>query len=258
MRYRSDDIPPFRLHKASGRGYVHLDGQRRYLGPHDEPATREAYARLIAEWIARGRWAGDDSGEPLTVEQVLDAFWTHVQEHYRHPDGTPTSSPSDFKTVVREVRTLYGNTAASAFGPTALRAVRERFLGLRWSRNGVNRATGRVRQIFKWAVSRELVPVNVFQALQTVEPLRRGRCGAPETTAVKPVPQEHIDAVRKHVSRQVWALIQLQLRTAARAGELVGLRAVDLDTAGRIWLYRPAEHKTAHHGRDRTIYTSRG
>ena len=44
MRYRSDDIPPFRLHKASGRGYVHLDGQRRYLGPYDEPATREAYA----------------------------------------------------------------------------------------------------------------------------------------------------------------------------------------------------------------------
>jgi integrase len=44
------------------------------------------------------------------------------------------------------------------------------------------------------------------------------------------------------VSRQVWALIQLQLLTGARAGELVGMRPIDLDTSGRIWMFSPQEH----------------
>ena len=35
----------------------------------------------------------------------------------------------------------------------------------------------------------------------------------------------HIDAIKPFVSRQVWALVQLQLLTGARAGELVGMRA---------------------------------
>jgi len=60
--------------------------------------------------------------------------------------------------------------------------------------------------------------------------------------------------VKKHVSRQVWALIHLQLLTAARGGELLVMRAIDLDTTGRIWVYRPATHKTAHHGKERGIY----
>jgi integrase len=32
------------------------------------------------------------------------------------------------------------------------------------------------------------------------------------------------------------------------------MRAVDIDMGGRIWVYVPTEHKTAHHGHKRTIY----
>jgi hypothetical protein len=49
-------------------------------------------------------------------------------------------------------------------------------------------------------------------------------------------------------------LIQLQLHTAARGGELLKLRAIDIDTTGNVWLYHPTDHKTAHHGHKRTIY----
>lgn len=56
------------------------------------------------------------------------------------------------------------------------------------------------------------------------------------------------------MSSQVWALIQLQLFTAARAGELVTMRATEIDTSGPIWIYSPADHKTAHHGIERNIY----
>ena len=32
------------------------------------------------------------------------------------------------------------------------------------------------------------------------------------------------------------------------------MRGCDLDTSGRIWEYRPASHKTEHHGIDRVIF----
>src|SRR5690606_18558207 len=57
-----------------------------------------------------------------------------------------------------------------------------------------------------------------------------------------------------HVSRQVWALVQLQLLTAARPGELLPLRAIDIVTRGPVWTYEPARHKNAHRGHSRTIY----
>ena len=32
------------------------------------------------------------------------------------------------------------------------------------------------------------------------------------------------------------------------------MRAIDIDTAGTVWMYGPADHKTAHHGHKRTVY----
>lgn len=60
--------------------------------------------------------------------------------------------------------------------------------------------------------------------------------------------------VQPFVSNGVWSLIQLQLLTGARAGELVNLRGVDLRTAEPIWTLEPAQHKTAHHGHLKRIY----
>ena len=42
--------------------------------------------------------------------------------------------------------------------------------------------------------------------------------------------------------------------TSARGGELVGLRACDLDTSGKVWLAKLDTHKTAWRGHEKTIY----
>lgn len=49
-------------------------------------------------------------------------------------------------------------------------------------------------------------------------------------------------------------MIELQLFTAARPGEVVAMRPCDIDVSGRVWFYRPAHHKTAHHGHARVVY----
>jgi integrase len=63
-----------------------------------------------------------------------------------------------------------------------------------------------------------------------------------------------IDPVRDLVSPQVRAMIDLQLLTGARPGELCRMRSCDVDTTPAVWVYRPESHKTAHHGHRREIF----
>jgi integrase len=89
--------------------------------------------------------------------------------------------------------------------------------------------------------------------LSTVEGLRKGRSKAKEPRKILPIPQAHIEAIRPHVSRQVWSLVQLQLLTGARPGELLDLRRIDIDTSGKVWIAGMSRHKTSYIGRDREI-----
>lgn len=71
---------------------------------------------------------------------------------------------------------------------------------------------------------------------------------------MKPVPDIFVRKVISKVSPQVAAMIQLQELTGMRPGEVTAMRTCDLTTSGRTWEYRPASHKTTHHGHDRVIY----
>ncbi len=239
--------------KAGDRAFVELSGRRIYCGRWDSDESRQRYAKALAEWETAGRHAPVPADD-LTVVELLARFWRHANAYYVGPDGKPTSSIHGYQMALRPVRKLYADRPAAEFGPKALRTCRQAMIEKGWSRGVVNQSTNLIRAVFKWAVAEELVPADVHVALQAVAPLRRGRTDAPDTEPRRPVPQAHIDAIHPHVSRQVWALIQLQLLTAARGGELVIMRAIDIDTTGRIWSYSPATHKKSYAGIERTIY----
>ena len=250
------DVPPLRVHKATGQAYLNIRGTRVYLGKADTQDARRKHAQLVAQLAMNGGELPVPKNE-ITVAEVLLRFIKHAEAYYRRADGKPTPTVAHFAIAMKPVRSLFGDIPAVQFGPVALRAVREQFIAADWNRKTINKALVAVRHIFKWAASVELIGADVHSRLATVEPLRRGRCGAREPQPVRPVPQENIDAVRRFLPKQINALIELQLLTAARAGELVGLRAVDIDMSGSIWLAKPADHKTAIHGHDRTIYIGR-
>lgn len=235
------------------RAFVDLDGKRIHLGPWGEPATEEKYHRLIAEWKALGS-VPSTTARSITVAEVIAAFKEHAEAYYRKPDGTQTSEYSCFQLALRPLRQLYGSLEAVKFGPKALQTVRDRMVEFGWCRNVVNKQINRIRHVFKWAVSRELIPEGVWMALTTVAGLKAGRTTARETEPKTPVPQEKIDAVRPFLSQQVQAVIDLQILTGARESELLNLRPIDLDTSGEVWQLRLTDHKTAHHGFARVIY----
>lgn len=234
--------------------FVDLNGQRLYLGPYDSPASYEKYHSLLAEWNAAGRLCPVSKEECLTVMELLARFWQHATQYYRKPDGTATSELGVFKQVIKPVKKLYATLSVSEFTALKLQAIRTHMVQMGWARTNINKSVIRIRHIFRWGVSQELVPPEIVQSLASVLGLKQGRCDAKESAPVMPVPQGDIEAIKPFVSRQVWGLIQLQLCTAARAGELVHLRLLDLDTTEAVWIYTPPDHKTAHKGHRRTIY----
>lgn len=244
--------PPFRVHKPTQQAYVLLDKRRKYLGNANNPATVQVYARLCAE-LAVGGGELLAGPEQITIEELCAAYWEHALTYYRNPDGTPTSSVDEIRQAFRPLREIYGGLPAKSFGPMALKAVRETHVQRGLSRSTANARTEVIKRAFKWAVENEIISPTVWHGLQAVGGLKRGRCNARETVPVRPVPIEHVYLVKDHVSRQVWAMIQLQLHSGARPGEVIRLRPVDIDTSGTVWTARLKEHKTAYRGRERVL-----
>ena len=118
----------------------------------------------------------------------------------------------------------------------------------------MNRRVRLVRSVFRWGVAEGLVPASVWEALRSVPGLRRGRSAARESQPVRPVEDSAIEAILPHLPPVVADMLRLQRLTGMRPGELCVLRGADIDISGDVWKYRPAEHKTEHHGRGRTVF----
>jgi integrase len=245
-------VPSYRRHRPSGQAVVTLDGRDHYLGPYGSPESRVEFQRLLAEYLSGGLRASSRAAD-LTVNEMLVEYLKFADRYYLKA-GEPTKEPEDIRYASRPLRQLYGHTLAAEFGPLRLKAVRQAMIDSGLCRNVINQRVGRLIRAFKWAVSEELIPASVHHGLQAVAGLRRDRSGARESEPVKPVPMEFVEAVRPVVSRQVWAMIQLQLLTGARPGEICSMRTRDIDTGGRVWIYTPESHKTEHCDRPRRIY----
>jgi integrase len=276
MSKRTPRTPSYCLHRATGQAVVRIDGKDHYLGKHGTPESRAEYDRLIAEWLSNGRrqFPADHQGLDLTVNELILAYWRHVENYYVK-DGAPTSEVSTMRYALRFVKQLYGHTAAKEFGPLALKAVREAMVehpvtrkikvvdpetsetreeakvirhGL--ARRYINKQVGRIKRMFAWAVEEELVPVTVHQALLRVKGLKKGKGLAREKPRVKPVPDAFVEAVLPHVPPSVRTMIEVQRLCGGRPQDMVLMRAIDIDMTGPVWEYRPSRYKTEHRDED--------
>jgi len=274
--------PAYRERVPYGQAIVTLTDSRTkkrrdyWLGAMNSAASRELYFRVLAAWESNGRrWpevpgtsgrtaatlidSMNDEPALFTINELVRDYWAWANGYY---SGSELSS---LKVALRLLRRMFGSTPAIEFGPKRLRLVRDDMVRgdangdpprIPWSRKHTNGQIHRIGAMFKWASAHEKLPVTVYQQLKSMPALKRGRSDARETESVKPVALELVAATKPLVSRQVRALIELQLFTGARGGELFKLRSIDLKTDGQtgVWTTSPPEHKTAHHGHDRTIY----
>ena len=111
------------------------------------------------------------------------------------------------KDAIRPVRNLFGHTSASEFGPLALKSVRQHMIDVQdLSRGVINDRVNRIKRVFKWAVSEELIPPRIDEGLRTVAGLRYGRTTARETEPGKPAPDYAVESALPFVAPQVAAI----------------------------------------------------
>lgn len=247
-------LPSYRLHRPTGQAVVTLDGRDIYLGAHRTKASQDAYDRLIAEWIAHGRHLPPRFGERLTVVEVCNAYRRFAQGHYRR-DGQVTKT-YDFVVMVLKMlgQSAWGRTPAEEFGPMALKAFRQGLLANSPARTYVNKIVGIIKQAFRWAVSEEMIPPVVYQGLASVTGLQQGRSQARETSPILPVEDHVVEATLPYLSSTLADMVRLQRLTGMRPGEVCQLRPGDVSITTEPWQYRPEQHKTKHHGRERIIF----
>jgi integrase len=252
-------IPSYLKHKQSGKAravWTNQSGRRQFRllpGPFNSQESRSAFARLQLELAATPHQLPGRTSNNVSVNQVLLAFLKWADGHYRRADGSPTGEIEEYKLVAHHLREIYGLTPAKSFGPLALKAIRQKFIDKGWCRKVINKRVERIRRFFKFAVSEEMIPPAIHQALATVTGLQRGRTAARETEPVEPVPDAAVDAVLPHVGRHIRGLIEFQRLTGCRPGEACSIRREGLDMGGTIWLYKPSQHKCIHREKSRVI-----
>ncbi len=257
-------IPTYRLHKPSGRGVVTIGGRDFYLpGKHNSAESRAGFARLIGELKAGAMPVAVDL-DCLTIVELIAKYIEFARGYYRsaiitHQDGSKTGGQQtkEFSDVCRALRPLrvdYGRSLVAEFGPRAFIAVRQKFIDDGLCRASVNGHAGRVRRMFRWGVEMQLVSPAVLTGLEAVRDLKPGRCDAPETEPVRPVSAEVFERTLEFLPPTLADALRIQFLTGARSGEICVMRRCDIDTTGRIWIFRPYTHKNAYRRHDRLIF----
>lgn len=274
MARAQGSIPKYRHRSIRGRdvAVVRLrdaaSGRCRdfWLGDYGSDDSQARYARLIAEWQAAGRHLPGprDDGNRLTVTQLIHAYWTDISRIYGKSDLSVIGA------ALRVVRRTCGDIQAEEFGPARLRQVRQAMIDgdpgdptatppvparRPWRRQSINRQLHRVRAMFRWAASHEMLSGSQYESLKTVEPLRQGRTTAPESVKILPVEAGRVDAVLPLLPPVVADMVRLQQLTGMRPGEVCAMRAEHIDRADKAcWVWQPVHHKTAHHGHSRRVF----
>jgi integrase len=253
MPKASGTTPKYCKHKASGQAVVTLSGKDFYLGPHGTAVSKREYDRLVGEWMAAGRSLPNDDArtEPTITEICLD--YIRKADQYYRKNGKHTNEYGNARSTLKELRTLYGSTAAKEFGPIAFKAFRQRLIDRKLRRTTINHYLLHVIGAFRYAVENEKLPVEIWQSLKAVERLRKGRSNAPESRRIKAVDDATVEATLPHLPVIIADMVRLQRATAMRPMEVCLIRPGDVDRSRDVWIYIPHTHKTEHHGRPRII-----
>lgn len=255
-RRKKGSDPSYRLHKTSGQAMIALprgDGTYKvyYLGAFNSPESRQQYHKILAEWHAR---AGVPEVYPdITISEMISAFLIHADKHYRHRDGTPTKEVANFKSAFAPLELLYSDHEARDFDVISLRAVQGQMVKNGLSRKVINSKINRIRHVFKWAASLNMVSASVWAALKTVPGLLPGRTAAIEHPKVKPVPDAIVDQTLAFLLPETRAMVEVMRLTGMRPGEATRICRGDLEMDGKVWLYKPQRHKNAWRDIDRVI-----
>lgn len=259
-------VPRYLRHKRKYARVI-LNGREIHLGAYGSPESKEAYERILAQWLNDGRKTPNPRRTSAATRKLADNLSDGtvritelaVRYHdyavgYYVKDGQPTSEVDGIRYILKLLRKYYGSICVDDFGPAELKTLRSEFIRMGWARTTINKQIARVTRMFRWGVTESLVRPETLMALKAIPGLRAGRSEAREPRKVTAVSEASIEAIRPHASPVIMAMVDLQKLAGLRPGEVCRLRMADLDMSESVWAYRPQSHKTQHMGRSRVVY----
>ncbi len=177
---RNGRVPKYRLHKASGQAIVQIKGNRIYLGKYGTEKSRKRYAEEIAnlETPQPVYGASTEATADYTVVELAANYLDYAEQYYTK-DGEPTESARKVGRAIRLAAEHYGSTPVVDFGPLKLKRLVSKMIDSGLSRGMVNKRMRILKRMFRWGVAEELVPAHIWQALDAVEGVHKGRTPAP-------------------------------------------------------------------------------
>ena len=211
-----------RLCKQGNLAYVRVHGRKIYLGTYGTAKAQREYHRVIAEFHANASAPPRDKSS-ITLDELCLRFLEDRKSNIT------AKQLEHYKSLVEIMLSQYSGLAANEFSPNKLRTLRAEFVKLGYVRQQCNKRASLVRTIFKWGVSRELIATDIWNALRSLEPLKKGETTAPEGKKREIVPAEHIGRTLAELSPTIAAMVQIHLATAARPSEICEMKIEHID-----------------------------
>ena len=263
--------PVYRLHKSTGKAivsYYDSTGSRKSVmlpGAFGSRESKSEFERLLATLRGnQGTMPVSAQAQPdITIDELILKFWEgRVATYYVDRETRePTGEQENIRHALRPLRALFGGLPAKEFSPVHLKGVRAAMIDGSWladderkkfktlTRTTVNARVSKIKLMFSWATSENLVPPAVHWGLNAVAGLKQGRSAAKNESEVPPVATTIIEETLPHLPPVVRAIVELLHLCGGRVGEIVRMRTLDIDMSGPVWLYKPVRHKNAWRGK---------
>ena len=174
-----------------------------------------------------------------TVRDLLQLYLETIDRTGRYQKaGRPTTQRRYVERVCRSFAEHCGDVLVGRLNKGLLVTWRDRIEEDRGqTRTTINKKQAAVKRMLAWAAERDLVPENVWHAMNSVRPPRRGEVGdRPERGKPRrAVTWAEVVQVAEQCSPQLAAMLQLQALTSMRPGEVLAdesLGGLQLSTRG--------------------------
>lgn len=240
------------IYNNKGRWWwkVRVDGKLKQIPLKPVGATYATKDRRVAEEVAKRLYEEMQLDTPAEFDgnltTLIKLYQAWAANYYQPPSREATS----IKTATDPIKL---DMAASEYSPLDLKNHLADLVATGLSRTTINRRLGYIKRMFKWAVSEMMIPAYTYQAVNTVEGLKRGRTPAPDARKILPVPLDRVKKTLPHLGVVVADMVRLQMLTGMRSGELCKIRPGDIDTSGTVWIYKPPHHKGSYLGHQKVI-----
>jgi integrase len=264
-------IPKYRKHSTRDFGFAEYRGKRiRFRGRYKSRESIAEYHEFVAKAqreAVEPRLPPPSAPGVMSVAELCGRFIRHAEQRY-----AAGGKRGEFQQMRLAVDHLvrwgtFGSLRVVDFTPLRLAEYRDRLANRRrkplkgapdeerptLKRGYVNSMLVRVKMIFKWGVSQEMVPVDTWRALTAVEPLRRFKSTATEPVKKKPARPRDFVPIRKFVSPTIWTMILVQHYTGARGDSVCNMKPEQIDRTRTPWIWK-AKHKGDARGIDLTIH----